>query len=842
MAVSNIVPLESPVPLESKVFNITNYEYIIGTGSLINAQRVDIPKSTSVIDQRPQLAKMGINSTITNMVGFAIGTSRLQPAEYLDAKRLALSFESAHKILFALAIGSLFSASESMEHTRLGVIQGKSNAIVVVRVLAIIVESFLALVTAFAISLLCISSIRHSQLKKDPASLSDMVELIVPDIDSTDLDRSKPDPLASWMLHNLGRQHSNDQSFLTRVIDGKLYLGASERGKWQKLRQSSLMTVQKIYENLQHTKQKKGKAIRPLEMTAKIAFVFILVLLLAITTLAVLWLRGQRHIGLPMPSDNSVVNQVVLNYVPIVLATFLEPFWVLLNRSLCVLKPFEELRMGDARASESLDVRYTSLPPQLTVWRALRARHFLLAAVCGISISANVLAVSLSGLFGTSIVTIESNGIFASQYLPIFNNINGTDGSDHIYIAKSNFSDGTALPPWVSRDRFFLPFSLGSKSDFGNVQSYNGLTQGFGIDVKCDQVDLNTQAFIQDAEDKFVVDQQGPKGNIVQCNGIAKAQGGQNNSVAALEVLETVATKDPNATKEDREVCETTLVAGFLRANLTVTFDNFKTDNTDINPIPNITSINSASSLWLTCRPTLRIADYEVIVDTNGRVQSYTRKASYSTDLAPHFTNNFNLSRLILITGRMIVSLPADTGPYWHNDTFVDSWFGYYVKSLTNSTRAIDPSMPVPAFDFVAPVVEDIYTRLFAIILGAHADWFLPAPPGTTVSGTMLVPCMRVFISRSMFIIAITLLCLNVAVAVAYYAKRPKRMLLEMPDTIASVLKLFDGSGLVAEKSSVKGWQKDWKFGYGRFVGIDGKPRLGIERRPFVVPWADESG
>ncbi len=63
-----------------------------------------------------------------------------------------------------------------------------------------------------------------------------------------------------------------------------------------------------------------------------------------------------------------------------------------------------------------------------------------------------------------------------------------------------------------------------------------------------------------------------------------------------------------------------------------------------------------------------------------------------------------------------------------------------------------------------------------------------------------------------------------------------------MPNTIASEVQLFKGSGLIAEKSLDNGWREDWKFGYGRFVGLDRKLHLGIERRPFAVPWTNGSG
>ena len=103
-----------------------------------------------------------------------------------------------------------------------------------------------------------------------------------------------------------------------------------------------------------------------------------------------------------MPSDNPVVLSIVENYAPTAFATFLEPVWVILNRLLCLLMPFEELRKGNAKASTTIEVNYTSLPPQLVFFRAIRARHFLLAVVCVIAVSTNILAVALAALLTES--------------------------------------------------------------------------------------------------------------------------------------------------------------------------------------------------------------------------------------------------------------------------------------------------------------------------------------------------------------------------------------------------------------------------------------------------------
>lgn len=139
--------------------------------------------------------------------------------------------------------------------------------------------------------------------------------------------------------------------------------------------------------------------------------------LVAVLVIVVVLRLCIRHLnGLDLPSNNPVLAQIRLNYIPVLFATLLEPFWTLLKRKLCVLKPFEVLRGGEAKASQSMDLRYTSLPPQLAIWRALKARHFLLVAVCAIGLSANVLAIALSALLQPQLAVISSNGTFLKSF------------------------------------------------------------------------------------------------------------------------------------------------------------------------------------------------------------------------------------------------------------------------------------------------------------------------------------------------------------------------------------------------------------------------------------------
>lgn len=559
-----------------------------------------------------------------------------------------------------------------------------------------------------------------------------------------------------------------------------------------------------------------------------------------------------------MPSRDKVVNQVITNYVPIIFATFLEPFWVLLNRNLCVLRPFEELRKNDAAVSQSLDVKYTSLPPQLIFWRALRARHFLLVAVCGISLSANILAVSLSGLFETESVPIGIRGVFPVERLPQFietapKSTNGDASlyNDHFFVANSNFTAGTPLPSWVTAKAYHLPFDLRGATAGDDVKSYSAVTPAIGAAVDCTQIngsdgtmraslDLQMQTFSNDLSHQDVINitvtDTGNRRFTCSSPSIGlRLRAGPSNSQFAGEVIANMIATSPDPSYDEVTFCSNTLLVAFLRSRIVV-------DSQAVSEHKNPTKISWFESVYLACRPRLVIASSEVTVDSESRVLNYTSQSMNETYPEPLFAGQQNASALFAEANNLMSSgktITTTLNTLWHTDTVADNWFTYLIKVSTNSSDFLNASLPTPNAKNMIPVVEDLYTRLFAIVLGTNPDTFAPASSGVLTGGAINVSKERVFLAKAPYIITVTLLCMNILVAIAYYVKRPKRMLKEMPTTIASVLRLFEGSGLIADSLSNYPPRQEWRVRYGRFVGTDGKPHLGVERRPFVVPWTN---
>lgn len=100
------------------------------------------------------------------------------------------------------------------------------------------------------------------------------------------------------------------------------------------------------------------------------------------------------------------MQNLLENYIPTAIATLIEPLWVLINRLLCLLQPIEELQGCKAKAKNSIDLNYSSLPPQLVLFKAIRTGHIVVATVCFMALLANVLSVAFAGLFHHDTTTV----------------------------------------------------------------------------------------------------------------------------------------------------------------------------------------------------------------------------------------------------------------------------------------------------------------------------------------------------------------------------------------------------------------------------------------------------
>lgn len=182
----------------------------------------------------------------------------------------------------------------------------------------------------------------------------------------------------------------------------------------------------------------------------------------------------------------------------------IETVWILFNRLLCVIQPLEQMRGPGVSAARFSAGRYGSVPPQLTLISATRAGHAILAVVCGMSLSANVLATAFAGLFYKRTVLILRDAHFSPPFEPRFANINGLSeptidpenkidvemsgayrgftGEDQFFLLESNATRNTSLPSWTDDKAMYLPFKA---LDLTPDRMYRARTKYFAAKPRC---------------------------------------------------------------------------------------------------------------------------------------------------------------------------------------------------------------------------------------------------------------------------------------------------------------------------------------------------------------------
>ena len=853
--------------LSDEQFNSSHFEYFLNVGANPSMDLSDWP-NTDQIDLYPQLNDTRLDWPINPMVGFAMGLSGASMDRFLEPEVLHHAFEDVHKLMFALAIHQLRGPASKTSKVIVGTQETSLKTIVVIRTFAIVVEALLVVVALGASTLLFLYWNRQSNLTKDPASLADMLA-IAPSTETTQ--------------DTFRRLEGFDTRALEQTLAGRHYaISIRNSGDGSTIEAISTAEVPQaatggLADGGGNKKEiiDMNSTVLPYELSWYFGGAFIMTVLASIVLVATLNMRIQTSNGklytrrrgcckalnpfrslivpgFAIPSSNVIVQQIVLNYIPTAFATFLGPVWVLLNRLLCILQPFEELRHEDKESSASLDLKYTSLPPPLIVWRALRARHLTLSCVCIVALLVNPLAIALKGLFEINIVMTDQVREMNARFIPKFDGmmwdlvIGHTHSnilSDHLYVQRANMSNNASLPHWVAPDFYFLPHAFAALYESETI--FESPTKGFGISIDCHELEQEDAtndidfAMLSDGRVLNVTSFHSlPHGEIATC----VPDRGQGDGVAPYDGLIGLAIPDSpgpystsivsamiamynhTTTSEERELCEAQMVLGWLHANIVPSTHNqtlLVAEDLDIR--------------LMVCRSSFRAADFLVNTTSTGHVLSYAQSTPFDTNTDKYF-GAIQVGRLLstanYATNRLHGGIQG-----WNNNTFAAEWVNYLLKISMNSSALLDPSTPLPPYSSIVPAVQSLNRSLFAILLSLHPELFPRAELSTPAAlGKLYTLQARVFMSKTMFIVALTILTLNLAVAVLYYACRPKRFLPRMPTSIASVLAYVAASHLLKDIKSGKESLGRSRYRYGKFVGTDGKPHIGIEKAELVVP------
>ncbi|EME42944.1 hypothetical protein DOTSEDRAFT_88953 [Dothistroma septosporum NZE10] len=857
-SILDVQPTGNKTALPKDMFNVSTFEWAMNSGQLQVGARSDYP-TTSFPNQQSQLANLPLNvAYLPKMAPFAIAADQLPLDEYLDAENLRKSYQSAYRLLFARQLTGILNHDLVDTTSNLGYRSYVIQAVVIVPAFAWMATGLLTGILLLGIYVLVMSGRRVNKLRADPATLGALMDLTAGDVDTIKT------------FAGVGEYSAQDLSDEMKSIIFLLEDGVDQARGDVVLRQVSAVSdsaespttplMGTMNGALDRESRFVGEGIRPLEMKAVVGIIFFAVQIAASVIFAVLFAQSKKHNGLPLPSRSDFVRQLVENYLPIALATLVEPFWLVLNRLMCLLQPFEELRKSSMASSNAVDLDYSSLPPHFMSVRAFRAGQMLLGIVCLMTLLANALSVALSGLMYEGTVSISHGaGLHVAKAFQ-FGSLNGTappfnsdvastteidTTSESFYRLMSNLTADTPLPAWSDTDFAYQAADLSGINENTTVDIDVGAV---GATTTCralanQGVENYTLIYNNDAaEAAITVHINTNEAGVISCTNwrpwtrsnaapgssyVANPQPGRS----ALELNAWLSSRK-TAPKYDL-FCRQHILAGWIRAE----FEIIEGAELTYRGFPQMKAISSNETMLL-CRPTIMTGSATIQADSKGQIHQ-----NLGASTGPGDRSKFNTTEEDLVG--QVNQFLVDSDATWHEDAYPSDYMNYLIGKLTNDTSMFNASLPNPSPEKAAKHFDDLYRRLFAILISTNADrLFENNTSSALLKAQVVVPETRILFSTPAFIVTEAILVCYMLTTIAFYFKRPWRILPRLPATVASNVAFFAASRALWELSArqrldgsqdMKNVRASWTWGYGTFVGMDGRRHIGIERDPLVA-------
>lgn len=523
------------------------------------------------------------------------------------------------------------------------------------------------------------------------------------------------------------------------------------------------------------------------------------------------------------------------SYIPVALGTLIEPLWLVLYRQLCALQPFEALRVGSADPAKSIDLTYSMSPPQIAWWRAIRNKHILLAVVGAMPLLANLFSVALNGLLfedtAISSSSIPVNLTHQLEFLPI----NGSAlpflpvvglVPETWYIATSNLTTSTPMPPWTDDQFSYIPFNISDAIKSSN-RTYKAQTYAFGSNLKCQSIDAKKSLVINgsqlheqietriDTPVSLNVSLMMDDKSIANCVAASDSRFdvvafiSNYSGPAAWELNYPLDSPTTNRPSSEMEFCRKHITTGWVRANVQQQITPLASNNSNLT-----FGMNFWDATLLACRVDLTHGLTELTVDHNGYVVS-SRNFQPANNSAEDlfFASNSTSADLLAQMHYYII----DVTQQWHTDAYPSDFMNYLMRTQWNDSSAIDYKLPPPAAEVWIPRYEALYNKLFAIFISRNRGSLLKSnnisvidtklarsrdsasSTPRTVMGTILENEVRVFVNFGFFIIVVAVLCMYILAAITLFSSRPWQVLARLPDTPASIIAYFAASRAVRE-------------------------------------------
>ncbi|PYH40339.1 DUF3433 domain-containing protein [Aspergillus saccharolyticus JOP 1030-1] len=761
------------------------------------------------------------DTTVTELPVISQNVRDLEPLLVLDASEIMTPDEFESKVTrgvvqtFVLTFARLFNPDQ--EPTSVPALRFSTQVTIsVVTVAAYCSEVILALGIVLAVCLIYFYQSRPNILQSDPGSIGAMCSMLTDVFGPTNI---LADPQTEF------HQFSTRQ--LRQILD-------TCRLQWQQGPDGPRLGIVSADGSPVILPYPTRTRVDPMPHFLVVPiFIVEFLFLAAIITIMGLTVASLAHDGSfqHLTQSGSSFLQVVLSFLPSVVASSVGALCNSILRNISILEPWVHLQRGMATAQSSLSLNYGSQNPWAVLVKAIQDRHVLLGLVSFTCVANVVLTVVAGGLFTQQLTAsfVPSKSLYANYSQDHFQRTDFAADFTEFDLIQTSVASGVPLLSWMAANYTFLPIH---NTDPDPDVMYGATTLGIGAELDCVSLDVNTSMHQTDHQQtwRYRPFRNASRECTVNMTGLTRPHEAIALSIHFLS---------PSASS-DRDACQesTFLVVG--RWNYTAA-----------------SAYTTANTIALHCEPKVQMQNFSVTFDQRGQIADVDAIAGTSITSGAMYDNataamgQFN-KIFAAIPQSFVGEEPGRNGSYVSSY----DWAGFLVARLYKQDQ--DHLLPLqvqPLMEHSKAVYQWVYTTYFSVwrnvyLLPLQAP--RPAANGTVISNTWaMVP------SVPSLAIALLLIALDtVMVLVVFGTRRGRFRGPRMPRSIGAIVPWVANSRMLGDFTNTFAMTSQQRrehttrlnkrYAFRTFLQPDGRWRYAVDEEPPVVedkpPSADEAG
>lgn len=785
--------------LTSKEFNIDHFQALLSQRAPYTSDMIFVSNNST-----------NGGRTVTELPVISEELGDLQPLLTLDTSSIMTEAEFTSKIArdvkqtFVLTLGRLFDPDRTP--TIVAAVRSTSQvAIAVVNFAAIWSEFMLGSAGLTAIYLIFLYRSRKTFLKSDPGSIGAMCSIAA---DIFHPNNILCEPLAEF------HQFSTRQ--MRRIFkNARCYWRPGPTGDRLEILAEDGSPVQ-LGESL---------GVRNDPMPHFLVIPFFIVEFLALAAVIILmalvvqsFVRDGRFRHLTQSDSSSL--QVVLSFLPSVVASSVSSLCTSIHRNLSVLEPWVHLQRGMATARSSLSLNYASQSPIAIFFKSVRDRHLLLGLVSIACVINMALTVVAGGLFTQEMTTstLPTDDLTLNYSSSIFWQNDFAAQFTEYDLIQTSITSGVPVLPWTSPNESFVPLQIHNRD---SDALYGATTMGVGASLECQPLSSEKGLMYNETTKESYWKYELFDDKSVECvAGMPSLRSKDEGISLSIHFLSP-------ANVKNSDVCETSTVLVVGRWDY----------------LPNST-INDNNTIALHCEPRVRLQDYNIVFDQKGQVNHHDPIANTGITNGTMFQNaTVSLGQFNKVFAAIPESYVGNTTT--HNGTYNISsydWAGFLVARLyQRGDSDFDSLDPVRLTDLTQTVYQWVYSTYFSI----WRDLYLEPldEPIQATNGTIIRSTWAMQPSVPSLAIALIIIVFDTLVVLIVFGTRRGRFRgPRMPRSIGAIIPWIAHSRMLSDFGDTHGWNNtqrrdhlialNKRYGFRMFMGHDGRWRFAVDEEP----------